>query len=382
MKTVTPDNRKKILVVLSKYFPEYTGPSVRIRNLYSFFEKSYGYPYPRILCGSKDFSESKSYEKDGFNVTRIACIKSQSENNFFRFVAKIKVFIRALIYLERNCCNVDKLHVIGSSPVTHAAVLWSRIKRKYLLLELADRNARLPFFTKFPLLGLDKNASIVVISRELEHYCLSQGLKKRLWYRPNPIDLTRFGSLQIENDKIRSSNLVKILYISSFISRKNQELLVDSMSYLPDNYRLILAGPLTNLKDSEDHFSNVTKLVKKKGLSDRVTIIPEFIDSAEYVQQCDIYALPAFNEGLGTTMLEAIAANKPVVANAMEPAFEEWVENGVNGYLSDPDPHQFAKKIVKAVGLDSWELRSYNSQLSNCFSQEKIFAKYKSILLD
>ncbi len=62
-------------------------------------------------------------------------------------------------------------------------------------------------------------------------------------------------------------------------------------------------------------------------------IVENFVKAEKYIKISDVYAMPAYNEGLGTPLLESIACGVPIVANSNEPSFKEWINNGENGYL-------------------------------------------------
>jgi glycosyltransferase involved in cell wall biosynthesis len=62
--------------------------------------------------------------------------------------------------------------------------------------------------------------------------------------------------------------------------------------------------------------SDIEKLVAEKGLSSYVSFLGIRADVAELLGQCDIFALPSDWEGVPLTVLEAMAAGKPVIATA------------------------------------------------------------------
>lgn len=366
----------KVLVVASKFEPEYSGPGIRVIKLYDYLKNNEELELPDVICGSNDFNEDATYKTNGFKVQRIT--SKNGSTYLIDFFKKIFVFLKTIIYLNNHDKEVDVLHVLGSNPVTHAAVIWGTIKKKKIILELVNRSSRIPFIYNNTILNLKKRTVIIAISRELEDKCNKFGYSKNVWYRPNPVDLDIYKVNHAT--KHSKDEKIYILNVASFIKRKNQELLIDALYYLPKKYNLTLAGPLTNLKESEPQVELLRHKINEYGLHDRVNLVVEFVNTYEYLSHSDIYALPAYNEGLGTPLLEAIACAKPIVANENEPVYSEWVYNGVNGYLTKPTPKDFAKSIEKANKINISSIKRKSELLKNIFDSNIIHNKYFELI--
>ena len=62
------------------------------------------------------------------------------------------------------------------------------------------------------------------------------------------------------------------------------------------------------------------------------------------ISVCDIYTHTPLNEGLGISVLEAMAAGKPVVATRIG-GIPELIESGRNGILVEPDVEEIARAV-------------------------------------
>ena len=63
----------------------------------------------------------------------------------------------------------------------------------------------------------------------------------------------------------------------------------------------------------------------------------------------DLFAMSSVTEGLGTSLLDAMACSRPIVATRAG-GIPEIVEDGVNGLLVPPrDHHALADAIVRAL---------------------------------
>src|SRR5439155_22355430 len=71
------------------------------------------------------------------------------------------------------------------------------------------------------------------------------------------------------------------------------------------------------------------------GIHDRVLFLGERKDIPALLARCDVFVLPSLNEGLPLTVLEAMAAERPVVATNVG-GLPELVADGVRGILVPP----------------------------------------------
>jgi glycosyltransferase involved in cell wall biosynthesis len=107
-----------------------------------------------------------------------------------------------------------------------------------------------------------------------------------------------------------------------------------------DDLVLLLAGD-GELRDE------LTALVAELGLGDRVRFLGWRDDTADLLAGSDIFVLPSLNEGLGLVLIEAMAANLPVVATRVG-GVPEVVEGGQTGLLVEArDPDQISSAILR-----------------------------------
>jgi len=88
----------------------------------------------------------------------------------------------------------------------------------------------------------------------------------------------------------------------------------------------------------------------KLGLTDAVRFVGYQPDIAEWLALADISILPSFFEGLPLTVIEAMAAGRPVIASAVDGVPEVLVD-GESGLLIPPgDSGALARAICRLVG--------------------------------
>ena len=61
----------KVLLVSSKFSPEYSGSGFRAEQLYRRLGKKFGV-HADVLCGSVEFGDNATFVQNGFSVTRIS----------------------------------------------------------------------------------------------------------------------------------------------------------------------------------------------------------------------------------------------------------------------------------------------------------------------
>lgn len=372
----------KVVVIASKFLPEYSGPGERIDRLYTWLEASNSIPKPFIFCDSQDYISSKKYEFNGHSVFRSGLSSYRFFNRYLPVLVKILLELESLVVLMKPIRESGVVHILGSSPVTHAALFWSKLFKKRVVLELVNRNSKVyqKMFGIYTIRTSAKRTSYVVISDELESRCLDSGFKGNIWSRPNPVDVKRFVTSRVSNVFTRQSDQYRLLYVASFIPRKNQLRLVQIMSNLPDCYSLVLAGPLTNKLESEPYYNKVLDEIERLKLNAKITLVPEFVDTAELLNECDIYIMPAVNEGLGTPMLEALCAKRPIIANIQEPVFRDWVEQGVAGYTVPMTSQGLLEGLTKCKDLRKDDFDSYCALVRDKVNSEFIHNKYFDLL--
>jgi glycosyltransferase involved in cell wall biosynthesis len=79
----------------------------------------------------------------------------------------------------------------------------------------------------------------------------------------------------------------------------------------------------------------IEQMIEHYGLQQSVTLAGARSDMPNVYAAMDIFVLPSLNEGLPMTLLEAMAAGKPVIASRVG-AIPDVVEDGANGLLVTP----------------------------------------------
>jgi len=95
--------------------------------------------------------------------------------------------------------------------------------------------------------------------------------------------------------------------------------------------------------------SNLRHLARDLEISEHVTFVPDLYDFAISLQAMDIFCLASLRQGLGTTMLEAMALAKPVIATGVGGIYSV-IRDGETGLVIPPSNSEaLASSILKLL---------------------------------
>jgi glycosyltransferase involved in cell wall biosynthesis len=154
---------------------------------------------------------------------------------------------------------------------------------------------------------------------------------------PNAVALDQFppdaGSARPADPAARPT----VLTVARLDPQKGLHHLVSAAALVPEARLMVVGdGPERGALEAR---------IAQLGLGDRVHLLGFRSDIPELLAGCDLFVLPSLFEGLPLSILEAMAAAKPVVATAIG-GNDEAVVNGTTGVLVPPaDPRALADAI-------------------------------------
>lgn len=130
---------------------------------------------------------------------------------------------------------------------------------------------------------------------------------------------------------------------------KNLELAIAAFRKFKDanpefhDFRLIIAGIVD--KKSEPYYASLCELAKADPAI-QFRVLPSDAEMAELYRNCYGVLFTPFNEDWGLVPLEAMSFGKPVISvNRGGP--RETIEPGVQGFLEEPTPDAFARRMAQ-----------------------------------
>jgi glycosyltransferase involved in cell wall biosynthesis len=116
-------------------------------------------------------------------------------------------------------------------------------------------------------------------------------------------------------------------------------------------FKLLIVGDDDphGLQKGYSHLAELKKLTHELGLSEQVIFSGYRTDVQQILAACDLYTMPASDEGFGLAFVEAMAMKKAIIAQDSGGA-SEVVEHGESGLLSPPgDIPQLAENILTLI---------------------------------
>ena len=91
------------------------------------------------------------------------------------------------------------------------------------------------------------------------------------------------------------------------------------------------------------------ELIKKHNLENNFFLVGAIADACKYLKAFNVFVLPSVKEGFPWVILEAMAAEVPIVATKVG-AIPEVIENNKNGILVEPrDSKAIAESIERLL---------------------------------
>jgi glycosyltransferase involved in cell wall biosynthesis len=241
--------------------------------------------------------------------------------------------------------GVQVVHAHNAHGVALAALATLRNKIPYVLTRRVD----FPVGTN-PLSWWKYNraAKIISISEAVSRVMVESGIRPdRIVKVPSGVNFQRYANvhpLPREDMGVPNDSIV-IGQVAALAPHKDQKTFLSAIKVLSlknPRIRAILVGngPL----ESE---------LKRQATSLGIDTIVQFVGFKEgalnWLKSFDLFCLSSKEEGLGTSIIDAMALGVPVVATRAG-GIPELVEDGVTGYLAAPqDPAALAIALEKAI---------------------------------
>lgn len=173
-------------------------------------------------------------------------------------------------------------------------------------------------------------------------YTISQTVTKRLWTY-NGLASTPLYHPPLIGPRLSPGPYGSyVLSVARLERNKRVELTVRAMQHLPSEIKLVVVGDGT-------HRASVEKAAEQTGVSDRVTFTGAISDDELvplYRGALGVVYVP-FDEDYGLATLEAFLAEKPVITARDSGGTLEFVQDGVNGFVVEPESAAIAEGIAR-----------------------------------
>ena len=162
---------------------------------------------------------------------------------------------------------------------------------------------------------------------------------------PNGVNIRRFkpdGSNV--KDKFNLKDSTVILYIGGINPRKNVDILIESLKYLPNSYKLMIVG-----RYDLRYYSVLKILIQQLELNRRV-IFAGYVPYPElppYYRAANVFVLPSSYEGFPKVILESLASGIPVISSKSFVGDQSIIKHLV--IIEKNTPQEIAKTVRKVT---------------------------------
>ena len=184
------------------------------------------------------------------------------------------------------------------------------------------------------------------------------------------------GLKSITNLMTSQSSIFKIGTIGRLVPQKDYPTLLSAFS------NVLKSFPETELYIVGEGYlqDNFIHLSKSLGINDKVHWLGKTEYIKEFLSKIDLFILPSKYEGFGLVLLEAMVAEKPIIASDNS-AIPEVLGKTYEGLFSTGDTKALAQQIKTAISDNNFSERlvqSYSSQL-DLFDPSKMHENIKNV---
>ncbi|MFO0780554.1 MAG: glycosyltransferase family 4 protein [Candidatus Gracilibacteria bacterium] len=305
--------------------------------------------------------------KDGYNV-RVVCSNSKRLDEWCAAMKKNGVeTLRLKVSHKHDPRHYFQLKKIlkNLTPDLLHLHLWNPGACRYAFWAGAQKGVKIitTEHDPFPLKGLKKKIKTGAMRKTVHTITVSEANYQQMlrWYPEqknlmsvihNGIDLEAFEKELLhfttqEKHKIRSQLFgaentdTIILTVAALHPRKGLQYLIRGMKEVIENkndVKLVIVGEGPEEED-------LKKLIKKLKLENHIRLVGKQESIPKILKSSDLFVLPSVKEAFGLVLLEAMAAQLPIVATNVG-GIPEIVEDRKSGFLVEPGSAEALAKTI------------------------------------
>jgi glycosyltransferase involved in cell wall biosynthesis len=219
---------------------------------------------------------------------------------------------------------------------------------------------------------------IIAVSNYSQDIALKFGFQsEKIVIIQNGIDLKIFDALE----PLHLNGTPKLLHVGALRSIKGVDILLNAFSLFvknfPDAHLYIVGDGVERVK--------LEQLSKTLGITNSVHFegfIPLGQDVLRYYKSCDLFIMSSYRENFPIVILEAMAANIPLIVSNIEGGPQELIIHNENGLLFPPgDYKKLCEEIVKITEQKDLakQIILKNAALIKKYSWDSIALRYISV---
>jgi glycosyltransferase involved in cell wall biosynthesis len=238
--------------------------------------------------------------------------------------------------------------------------------------------AALGIYNHLDRMVLKKFNALAAVSDEVAHRLLAFGVPaEKIKTIANGIDVKAFERAQ-PLPLLRTDGSTVVGMVARLDMQKGFEYLLQAARELCKTFtdlKIVIAGEGPDRNAIED-------LIQQYGLQSNVILAGQQSNMPGVYAAMDVFVLPSLNEGLPMTVLEAMAASKPVIATRVG-AIPSVIKDGENGLLVAPKDSEGLRNAVASLLADPERRRRMGDQahawVSGNYTSEAMAVRYREM---
>ncbi|MBW9221857.1 glycosyltransferase [Methanothermococcus sp. SCGC AD-155-C09] len=274
-------------------------------------------------------------------------------------------------FLGKEIIKKYGIEVIHSHYAFPQGFLGALLSRRYKLPHvLTLHGSDVLLLSKNPIGRIFFNYAIKHCDRII---CVSNYLKEQLPkdYRSkteviyNGVDFNIFQDIGVDEDYG--------LFVGSLVLQKGLPTLINAIKDIDFNFKIIGDGPL---------FNDIRNYITRKNIKN-IELLGrrDHLEVSEYIKRCSFLVLPSISEGLGMTLLEAMASGKCVIGSNVG-GIPELIIDNYNGFLFEVNNSRMLRERIEILVNDRdlrIKLGKNGVEFSKNFSWEAIVKKIDAL---
>jgi glycosyltransferase involved in cell wall biosynthesis len=238
--------------------------------------------------------------------------------------------------------------------------------------------AALGIYNHLDRMALKKFNALAAVSDAVAQRLLAFGVpSEKIKTIANGIDVTAFERAQ-PLPLLKDEGSIVVGVVARLDLQKGFEYLLRAARELCKMFpglKIVIAG------EGPDR-SAIEEMIEQYGLQSSVVLAGQQSNMPAVYAAMDIFVLPSLNEGLPMTVLEAMAASKPVIATRVG-AIPSVIRDGENGLLVAPKDSEGLRNAVASLLNDPERRRRLGDQahtwVSQNYTSEAMALKYREM---
>lgn len=299
------------------------------------------------------------YKKLIDNGIKVYSLTDKSKFYNLRFILKLIPYLKQydVVHTHNTACQ---LFVAIAKKISNA-------KCKLVTTEHSTENRRrkLWWFKPIDKWMYKQYDSIISISDIATDFLIKHiGNKFPIRTIPNGVNIAKFHNAKRISEK-RADDII-ISMVAGFRIGKDQDTLIKSLKYLPDNYKVWLIGDGVRRKEIET-------LIEDLNLEDRVKLWGIRSDIPELLKTSDVIVMSSRYEGLSLSSIEGMAVDKPFIASDVKGLHETTIGAGILF------PYQDDKRLAKEIKKLIEDKEYYHQVAKKCYERAMLFDISKTV---